>query len=334
MSNEKKEIDKPRKPRKLILRISGTLLIFIGIGIAFFWYFWLLPMSQRNDYRWHENFSKKSYWNHIQNYIHRFGWIHNDFHEVGHYGGKFWVKWILAKALSDSWLYGRGHKYIALNYITNQSPVNDREYEPSLYEYQYREKKWVEWWEKNKNKSQIEWIQEGFAKQGVKISKTPSVEDYKALLRILGNVREEKDYSSEDNDTDGKNTPFLFPEKVEKEKEYAPDYLRYNAFRWLRDSGFEPVDFTIKHVTKSTSKEIVQGLKEYQSWNSSYPWHTEVGILPLPNRKKFQDHDGDYPRPAFFSTWIQVSGHCLMILLTILGVFLLFWSSQKKKEVK
>jgi hypothetical protein len=329
--SKKKETQKHYMHNKYILRISGTILIFIGIGIACFWYFRLLPMYQRHDFQWYERFSPKGRWKYIQNNIHRYGWTQYDFHMVGNFGDKTWAEWILAKALDDSWLYGCGYKYIALNYITNQAPVNDREYVSSIHGYDYREKKWAEWWKQNKNKSQIEWIRDGFSKYGVKVSKTPSVEECKALLSVLGDVR---DYNTEDNKTDDDNETFSFPEKVEKEKKYAPDYLRYNAFRWLRDSGFKPVEFTIRHVTKSSPKEIIQGLKTYQRWNSIYPWHADVGILPLPGRKKFPDDDGDYPRPAFFNTWIQVSGHCFMILPIVVGVFLLFRSCQRKKEAE
>ncbi len=54
----------------------------------------------------------------------------------------------MAKALDRQLLYGC--KDAALNYITNQDPVNHKEYSSTKHGHYYREKEWLKWWEQNK----------------------------------------------------------------------------------------------------------------------------------------------------------------------------------------
>ena len=305
MSNEEKQTNRPQKHRNIILCISGIILIIIGVGISCCWYFWLLPMAQRYDPLWHDQFTKKAYWDYIQNYIHRYGWTHDDFEPVGNYGDKNWAKWIMDKAAAGAELDdcgNVGHKDSALRYITNQDPVSSKKTNC--------EKAWLEWWAQNKNKSQLEWIQKGFESYNVKVSMAPSKKEQEALLILLGNTRKNKD----------------------KIHDMIPNYVKYNAFRWLRDSGFNPVDYAIKNVNKSTSKDVIKGLYEYQKLYEIYPKGDYVGIIPFSDNER--DNYDDYPRPNYSKLGVKIIIYCIMILPIVLGIFSLVWSIRKKKEIK
>lgn len=302
---KKKKTHKIRKHSKLILRVVGGVLILFGLGISALWYFWFLPIAQRNDPLWHAQFTKKAYWNYIQNYIHRHGWTHDDFEPVGNYGDRNWAKWIMDKAAAGAELNNCGnvgHKDGALRYITNQNPASSKK--------SGGEKEWLEWWAKNKNKSQLEWVRDGFIRYGVKLSIPHKKEEYKLLLKLLENKKKNKDKYKTD---------------------VIPDYVKYNAFRWLRDSGFNPVDYAIHSVNKSTSKNVIKGLGEYQKLYEMYPKGDYVGIFPFSDNA--QNNYDDYPRPNYLRLGVKITIYCIMILPVVIGIFLLFWSSRKIKNL-
>ena len=100
------------------------------------------------------------------------------------------------------------HSALSMQYITNQDVGQDAD-------------PWLDWWAKNKSKSQLEWIADGFAQCGIKVSVPPTVEQVPTLLAILGNAGTTRADS--------------------------PKPLSYNAFRCLRDTGFEPIEFAFSH---------------------------------------------------------------------------------------
>jgi hypothetical protein len=132
----------------------------------------------------------------------------------------------------DMSCFGRlSHAADAMKYITNQDVGDNAD-------------AWHDWWAKNNSKSQIEWLADGFRQRGLDVDVPPSAEQMSALLELLGNSR-----------TD--------------ESEGAPEHLKYNAFRCLRESGFEPVQYAISQ--RSLSEEIERGLLEYARLNARWP---------------------------------------------------------------
>jgi hypothetical protein len=286
---------------KRLLRFGGVFFILIGVGIALLWHLWLVPRCRRYDPRWQEKFTEAGYWKMIQNHIHQYGWSHDDFGIVGMYGDESWVEWIMDKASDGASLYGcgsDGHKDEALKRMTNQDPTGGKEFGG--------EKEWLMWWATNQKKSQPEWIQAGFAEYKVTVSIPPSRNQDKALLAMLGNTS---------------------TNEVDK----IPEFVKYNAFRWLRDSDFSPVGYALSNVTESTSRDVVQGLTEYQKRYEWSPKRDAIGILPLANNSE----DNYEPlRPAFFGKNFQVVGYSFMIVPIAIGIVMLGWSRRRRKNVE
>ena len=299
---------KKKKRSKLTLRILCIILISIGVAAFCALQFWLIPICERNDPMLHKNFSKTGYWEYIQNHVRLYGWTHDDCFPVGNYGDKKWAKWIVDKAAQGEKLsgcvWGGNHKDSALQHITNQDPTNGKDCDEN--------KKWVEWWAANKNKNQLQWIQDGFLKYGVKVSSPAKKGEYKSLLKLLGSKK-----------------------KVKNEYELAifPDYIRYNAFRWLRDSGFNPLDYALKVVNKNSSKEEINGLYEYQQQYKLTPHEDCVGLLPLLCENKTYypyDYYGE-SRPRFYDPKVKLIVYSIIFLPIIIGILLL-WSTRKRKD--
>jgi hypothetical protein len=210
----------------------------------------------RKDPVFHKGFSKLGYWEYIQDYVLTYGWSHDDSGTVRFYGDEKWAKWIVDKAAQGEKLSGcvwsGNHKDSALQYITNQDPTNVKDCNES--------KKWIEWWNINKDKDQLQWIRDGFAKFGINVSTPAKPNEYKTLLVVLSKTKVVDDY----------------------EAAVYPDYMRYNAFRWLRESGFNPLDYALKSINKDSSKEEIKGLYQYQNYYRETPTEDGVGILAIP----------------------------------------------------
>ena len=71
-----------------------------------------------------------------------------------------------------------GHKDVALMAITCADPVDGTG--------GTTEQAWLDWWGKNKEKSQIEWIRDGLQKHGVSLQLPPTEADREPLLTLLG----------------------------------------------------------------------------------------------------------------------------------------------------
>jgi hypothetical protein len=111
---------------------------------------------------------------------------------------------------------------------------------------------WLEWWKENRSKSQVEWIRDGFTRYGVTVAFQPNPSDTIALLKLLGN---------------------------EGQSRQVPDFVQYNAFRWLRDSEFNPVEFVLANDASSLDSTTRRGLLEYLLRERSWPRKDNVGGL-------------------------------------------------------
>lgn len=135
-----------------------------------------------------------------------------------------------------------GHKSSALRKLTNQDAGDTAE-------------AWLAWWERNKSKTQEDWIREGFRKYGIEIEKPLTRSNVIALLKM---------------------TPSL-----DEEKSKVPSYVQYNAFRWLRDSDFDPATFTVEDLSSPDGDEVLQGLIRFSRLSGVYPKYEGLGVLRL-----------------------------------------------------
>ncbi len=278
-----------RYGKRLTLAI-GALLIFVGIYAGYWWFYRLAPARRTLDTDWVASHSPQEFWHEVQKGILRGAWMHDDGYHVGIHGDKSWAEWIMSRTGPDTDMSCFGthtHSATAMRYLTNQDAGEDA-------------KDWLVWWENNKGKSQTEWIREGFKQHGVAVDFQPATEQTQQLLALLC-------------------------KSDAKEDDTIPAYLRYNAFRWLRDSGFQPVARVISQ--EDLSAQRVAGMLEYESFLERWPIASDVGILHL-------DTDGndqlDYEIPNLLTTRFQIGANLAIWLPTILGLCLVTWSLRRR----
>ena len=273
-------------------RVVGCVLLIGGVILLSAWCFWLLPIAKKADPRTENYYSRNAYWIYFQNHINRFGWSHEDGHTVGLFGDKKWVERIIGgiKDNQSDLSCSAGHKDAALELITGQRPHSIGEI-PSAED-------WLLWWQKNKDKTQVQWIQEGLSQFGVSIHIPPSPGEQEQLLRIL--------VTGNDPESD------------------PPWHVRYNAFRVLRGCEFDAIDFALTNATVGISEELKNGLRKYNLMYRSWPKEDFVGWLPIDG----QQADLSQSAPDYFLYNPIVRGviYCGMVTL-IFGGFALLRSS-------
>lgn len=237
-----------------VLGLAGIVVACVGAAV---WFFWLVPSRARGNAEWHEKFSKLYWWTAIQHSIRRYGWRHDDSFVVGHYGDKEWAVWIMDRALAGENIAlccDTGHKDEAMKIITCHTPADaDRS-----------SAGWNAWWQTHKDMSQVEWIQSGLLEQGVSVKLPAAGRDVEALLGLL--ARPGSDPSGP-----------------------LPNHVRYNAFRCLRDSGFEAMPYALSMVNAQTSKQIKTGLEIYAKMDAIFPRSDGLGILDIPTAGPVED---------------------------------------------
>lgn len=276
-----------------LTRVLAVLLIGVGGFCGYWWFYKLAPLRRTLDPEWYASHSQQEYWRKVQKGIHRGMWFHDDGFTVGIYGDKSWANWIISHVKSGTSMGCMGspcHSASSMRYITNQDVGEDAA-------------AWLAWWAKNRSKSQEEWIADGFRKRGFEIDVPPATGQVPVLLALLGN--------SETNELTA----------ISRE-------MKYNAFRCLRDSGFEPVVYVLSNRT--VSSEIERGLMEYAKQERHWPAASGVGILPF--GKKDEDPWEGMALPAMLDTRFQITANTLVIGLPLFGVALLILSVRRKKE--
>jgi len=162
-------------------RISGSLLLGVGILVAYWWCYKLAPSRRVLDPQWFTSHSQQEFWNEEQKSIHRGIWFHDEAWDVGMYGDKSWAEWIMDHSRgSMGCLGGRPcHGALAMRYISNQDVGDQAD-------------AWHAWWKKNRSKSQEEWIVDGFKWRGFMIDIPPARKQVVILLELLGNMETNK----------------------------------------------------------------------------------------------------------------------------------------------
>jgi len=136
-----------------ICRGIAVLLLLGGAFCGYWWFYKLAPSRRTLSPEWYSSHSQQEYWREVQKGIHRGMWFHDDGFTVGMYGDKSWADWIMKHVTPGQSMGciagGPCHSASAMQKITNQDVGENAD-------------DWLVWWEKNRSKSQEEWIADGF----------------------------------------------------------------------------------------------------------------------------------------------------------------------------
>jgi hypothetical protein len=264
-------------------------LFAVGVFCGYWWFYKLAPIRSTLEPEWRFSHTPRAYWHEVQKGIHNGFWSHDDGFTVGKYGDMSWAELIMARVKpgTNMGCMGAGptHSESSMRYITNQ-PLGERADD------------WIAWWQENGSKTQMTWIQEGFQKQGFEVNIPPTLDQIPVLLNVLGTIEPSKQST-------------------------LPKAIRYNAFRCLRDRGFEPVTYAIEN--KIGSEDVKNGLIEYARMERLWPAKDGVGILPFGTENKEVSWEG-YPRPVILTTKFQVKAYMIIFGLPLLGLIILIGS--------
>jgi len=276
--------------RNVVFRIilwTGVAVMVAAATAGWFLAVLLLPGASANAPEFDEGRSMVGLWRDRQRMIHWLGhWGHDD----GLLAGKFGDRSLL-EPLVDSMISGEGiscaggHREAGLAMLTNHlcPPTEDLAFW------------WRNWRTEHRHESQEEWLRLGFAIAGVEMSLPPSPNDWPGLLLLLGESVAEVDESENAHD---------FPSSA----------LSYNAFRWLRDSGFDPVNYLLDHPEPVSDQEGA-GLRAFRKWEE---WFRG----PVPGRLAFASKDWGWHISKDHMPWGLTSQGRASIWSVLAAVFL------------
>lgn len=278
---------------RVAMRVIALFLLIAWGCIAYFWFYKFAPYRHVRDQEWCRHHSTEAYWSEIRSSIQRIGWSHDDHVPAGLFGDADFMAWAMEHTRPEDDISSctGGHRDLAFRMITNQYVGEDA-------------KAWLGWWEKNKSKSQVEWIRDGFAAFGVTVSSALSPSDVTSLLILVGKT------STHGSDR-------------------IPPFVRYNALRFLRDSGFSPVEFIISTTNHPLDAGVKAGLIEYFQGERAWPKSDRVGSI--------RSHDGpdthfDHRLVAALDPILKTTVHASLMGLPCLGVALIIWTRRKQKK--
>lgn len=239
---------------------AWLLVVACLIGLLGF-EFIVLPTFRRQDPSLEPAISLTKFWEEKQRLIDQGLMVYHDSAYLPLFGDKSWAeRMVQATQGHHKPLFEDGHSLalLALPGLTNHNFSKEAD----------RADVWRDWWQKHASQTQEEWIQAGFKKHGFEIANPPTPEDWPKLLALLGA-------------TAGPSSRFS-----RTTEEFYPSYLRYNALRFLRDSGFDPLHYLAEHSPRHLSGEVSGGLVAYAKGDELL----ESLITPLPGRLAFADH--------------------------------------------
>jgi hypothetical protein len=103
---------------------------------------------------------------------------------------------------------------------------------------------WLEWWRDNRSRPQADWIRDGFVQRGLFGEDSTEEEIVMLLLKGLGRHRD-----------------------VDSVR--LPPYVAFNAYRYLRLGGFDPVEFLSKERGPVWDEEMLRGVRRYWAFLTS-----------------------------------------------------------------
>lgn len=275
------------------------MLVAAGLAAAYWWHYTLAPVRHLADPAWLAAHSEAARWEEEQKNYMRLGsapdlLFRGD--RIGFYGGKQWFLWLDERVRNPG----------------NSGHCGCTEYALALMANRHVDS-WAQWTDANRERSQEEWIRDGFLEYGVTAHLPPTSDDTLPLLRLLGRGS----WSVLRGGPQGTNAP-----------EAVPSYIHYNAYRWIRDSGFEPGEFMASNATVAAQSDITAGLLSYSQWRSAYPGHDGLGVLAFGKASEIQsDFDG---RPLISRPWVVVGADSLIAACVIGGVFLIWRFTRTK----
>jgi hypothetical protein len=257
----------------IALKITGVSLLVLGCLTCTLWFYILTPAINIHDPEWIAKHSEKGcweeerklfQWNSVRTYFY-----HWPCHHVG-----------------SSRYYDYANRDDILQYYDLNHPVKLCCAQaamscPTNWKFGTREE-WDAWMKVHRDESQEEWIKSGFEKHGVIVHLPPQQEDIEPLLILLGRSVS----NSAQTDKDGENA---HTQNDSGETTSTPYYVEYNAFRWLRDSRFSPVEYALDNPKAANNELIRKGLEKFEKLYGYYPREAGMGILSFGESKYARD---------------------------------------------
>ncbi|OGV61652.1 MAG: hypothetical protein A3K19_15225 [Lentisphaerae bacterium RIFOXYB12_FULL_65_16] len=157
------------------------------------------------------------------------------------YGNKEWCIWLIDKLVHEKPMLFCGCMQSALACMTNHDFKSVDA--------------WAKWLATERAKSQEDWIRDGFVGYGLHLESPLTKENAEELLRLIGRSR--------------------------TEESEVPYYIKFNALRWLRDSGFDPWSVDLKDSASQDTRERLMGLMSYMLHLGSSQGNYGAGVLSL-----------------------------------------------------
>ncbi len=303
-------------------RILPGALLAVAAALGWFVFVFAPARLQREFAGWWFSHTEAARWQERASAIRRWGWVHDDADDVGRYGGKDWAAWIMARMdeSHDLSKCREGHKEGALRMITNHAPpllgvkpaTGGRDRGPWPEQAAW----WKQWWKAHRADSQEEWVRQGFAAVGIEIQDQEplSQEAAEKLLALIGRRSDR---------------PTVFKPKVIDAATLQPEkYLRYNAMRWLRDSGFDVAAYAVEKITPATPADVKQGVKDY--FDMRLTWLEEMAPGRLFGKREAWYEDPDRAIPDILLPRVRRMAAVLVILLPLVAWWL--WSRPRKES--
>lgn len=305
-------------------RILPVVLLLAAAALGFFMFVVVPARFQRQSLDWWFSHTEAARWQEREASIKRWGWEHDDFGDVGSYGGKEWAAWIMERINAEHDLSEcrEGHKEGALRTITNHAPpltetdpaTDRKKWGPWPQQTAW----WKEWWSKHQHESQEEWVRAGFASAGIEIEQPLSHEGAEKLLALIG--------QRSDRTT-------TFKPKVINADTLQPlneHFLRYNAMRWLRDSDFDVAAYAMEKITPETPDAVKQGVKDFYDMRLKEIEETLPGRL-FGKRDDPWYYAEDRIIPIVIVPWVRRAAAASVIVLALLAVWL--WRRPRKQRM-
>ncbi len=232
------------------------------------------------------------------------GWEHDDGYYFGRLGTKDEAVFLIRKlprGMTDlnGCLGSQGHQHLSygLALMTNQDlgPTSDA---------------WIDWLAANKDNSQAEWILDGFKRAGVSLDGPsrdhsrwsaegqPKKAQALEVFRRVG-IHTEWHEARYGGQQDNQKTTASEPADALKE------HLIYNAFRLLRDCGFDATTLRAEDLAGPESAHILQGALQYAKFLSTRDLYGPLGhVFDHPNGIMF-DNDSRPPPHIVTERWIM-----------------------------
>jgi len=151
---------------------------------------------------------------------------------------------------------------------------------------------WIDWWEWNKDKTQTDWIREGFQLRGIIVSNPLTTETTMTLLHVLTSTNE-------------------------------PRWFKFNAKRWLRDSGFRAWRFDLESVPPSERPTLTRTLLNFAAWQGLTVENPGKLFFLKQTVNDRPVSDSRYTEPLMFRPWTGTVVSSIITLLAAGGGWLL-----------